>query len=78
MIFLRVVLIISWIVLLYKIEYILGDRPIDRLKYLIFLFYFIYLFNDFKIKYFENSFEVRSARFNFLLLSYLLSKIYLL
>ena len=37
-IFLRVVLIISSMVLLYRIEYILGDKTINRLKYLIFLF----------------------------------------
>nr|UPX88727.1 NADH dehydrogenase subunit 5 [Andrena flavipes] len=38
MIFLGVVLIISSMVLLYSTEYMLGDKFIDRLKYLIFLF----------------------------------------
>nr|ALO64488.1 NADH dehydrogenase subunit 5 [Andrena fulva] len=38
MIFLGVVLIISSMVLLYSMEYMLGDKTIDRLKYLIFLF----------------------------------------
>lgn len=38
LIFLRVVLIISSIVLLYRVEYMSEDKSIDRLKYLIFLF----------------------------------------
>ena len=38
LIFLSVVLIISSIVLLYRIEYISGDKTIGRLKYLIFIF----------------------------------------
>ena len=38
LIFLRVVLIISSMVLFYRIEYMLGDKFIGRLKYLIFLF----------------------------------------
>ena len=37
-IFLGVVLLISSMVLLYRMEYIFGDKTIDRLKYLIFLF----------------------------------------
>lgn len=37
-IFLRVVLIISSIVLLYRMEYIAGDKAINQLKYFIFLF----------------------------------------
>lgn len=37
-IFLSVVLIISSMVLLYRVEYISGDKFINRLKYLIFLF----------------------------------------
>ena len=38
MIFLGAVLIISSMVLLYSIEYMSGDKTIERLKYLIFLF----------------------------------------
>nr|ALO64771.1 NADH dehydrogenase subunit 5 [Andrena bicolor] len=38
LIFLSVVLIISSMVLLYSIDYMSGDKTIDRLKYLIFLF----------------------------------------
>ena len=37
-VFLGVVLVISSMVLLYRIEYMSGDKTIDRLKYLIFLF----------------------------------------